>query len=82
MWKLDDDSWKLVLSYHHVGPSSETQVIRLGSKCLRWLSYLVHPAFFLYCFFFAWGDGKSGDNPQTDHTSNTKQKVQGAEALL
>ena len=27
-------------------------------------------------------DGKSGGNPQTDHTSDTKHKVQGPEALV
>lgn len=36
---------KSVLSFQHVGHRDGTQVSRLGSKCLSWLSPLTSPKF-------------------------------------
>lgn len=35
----------LVLSLHHVGPRDETQVVRLGVRCLYSLSHLAGPKY-------------------------------------
>lgn len=34
VWKLDGNSWELVLSLLRVGPGDGSWVIRLGGKCL------------------------------------------------
>ena len=31
-WRLEDNLWGSVLSFHHVGPGNQAQVIRLGGK--------------------------------------------------
>lgn len=35
--------WKLILTFHHVDPGDQTQVVRLSSKCLYLLSHLTGP---------------------------------------
>lgn len=42
--RSEDDLWLLVLSFHHVGPTDQTQVVRLGG--LYPLSHLDSPAGF------------------------------------
>jgi hypothetical protein len=45
----------LVLSFHHVGPGNQNQVIRRGGKCLYLLSHGSGPSFLLFlfvCLFF------------------------------
>lgn len=46
MWKPEDNSQELVLfpPCHHVGPSSRTQVVRLGCRCCFPLSHLTGPS--------------------------------------
>lgn len=34
MWRSQDNVGQLVLSFHRVGPETETQVPRFGSRCL------------------------------------------------
>jgi hypothetical protein len=34
MWRSEDNLFKLVFFFHHVGPRDGTQVFRLGGKCL------------------------------------------------
>lgn len=34
VWKSEDNWLHLILSFHHVGPGYQTQVISLGSECL------------------------------------------------
>lgn len=31
-WRSEDNLWKLVLSFHHVGPGDQTQLARLSHK--------------------------------------------------
>ena len=39
VWRSEDNLQEWVLSFHHVDPREQTQVVRLGSKCLYLLSY-------------------------------------------
>lgn len=46
MWRLEDNFWKLFLSFCHVGVGDQSQVIRLGDWCLCQLSHLTSLNFF------------------------------------
>lgn len=43
VWRLEDNSQELVLSFHCMGSGDRTQVIRLGSKRLYPLSQFTGP---------------------------------------
>jgi hypothetical protein len=43
---LEDKLWELVLSFYHVGSRDQTQVIRLGVRCIFLLSHLARPFLF------------------------------------
>lgn len=34
VWRSEDKFWKSALSFYRVGPSNQTQVVRLGGKTL------------------------------------------------
>lgn len=40
MCKSEDNLWKLLLSFNHVGSGFQTQIVRMGCKSLRSLSHL------------------------------------------
>lgn len=45
IWWPEDSLWKLVLSFHPVGPRDRTQVVRLG--CDKFFYLQSHPAVLL-----------------------------------
>jgi hypothetical protein len=40
IWQSENNFVKLVLSFHHIGPGDQSQIIRLGGKHFYPLSYL------------------------------------------
>lgn len=43
VWRPEGYSWELILSFLHVGPWDQPQIICLGDKCFYLLSYLADP---------------------------------------
>lgn len=43
MWRSENNFWELILSFYHVGPGNETQVIRLCGNCFYPKIYLSGP---------------------------------------
>lgn len=50
MLQSSDNLHESVLSFCHVDPGDQTQVIRLPSKCPYLLSHLVRPKMFFFFF--------------------------------
>jgi hypothetical protein len=48
--QCQDNDQDSVLFLYHVGPRNQTQIIRIGSRCLPLLSHLSGPFIFLFCF--------------------------------
>jgi hypothetical protein len=47
MWRLEVNSWELVLSSHYVDLRDRTLISRTGGQCLSPLSYLDGLTFFI-----------------------------------
>lgn len=45
LWRSEDNFWKKIISFPQIGPRYQTQVIRLGSKCLHQLIHVSRPEF-------------------------------------
>lgn len=43
MRRSEDNLGEWVLSFHHVGPGDQTQIVRFGGKYPYWLSHLTGP---------------------------------------
>jgi hypothetical protein len=53
LWRSEDNLLKLIPFFYHVDPRDQTQVARLGSKCLYLMSHLHRPSPVLFfCFLF------------------------------
>lgn len=49
IWRAEGSSWESFLSFHHVSPRDQAQVVILGSECLYLLSLLVGPRSSCFC---------------------------------
>lgn len=52
VWRSEDKFQESVLSFNCVGPGDQTQVVKLGDKCLYLQSYFTSPLFFFFDEFF------------------------------
>lgn len=47
-WRSEDSVQELVLSFRHVSPWAQTQVVRLSNNCLGLLIHLTSPKQFIF----------------------------------